>query len=854
VLKILFTDTETRSRLDINVGTDRYTRAAQCMIVTYAFVTGAVKIWLPIFGEPCPQDLRDALDDPEFLIVAHNAAFDRLIYARALKLATGVARWRCTMAGASAHGLPGSLEGLGKVCGLNEDEAKLVDDKKLIDTFCCVQPATGKFIEPTDAPIEWARFCAYAIRDTEALRTIFNRMPQANYTGVNLRSWMLDQLVNERGFGFDVKLAQAASDFLDKARDASRKVMRENTEGQVGSATQAKRLLAYIRHRYGIDIDSLRAGDVRDWLESDDLDPILRTVLTERLEAGKNSGTKFKRALTLVGPEARIRHWCRWSGAGRTGRHAARGMQPHNLPRPAVTTRRPDGFTRAGRIELEPVKAADIDNVIIPFIKGEKLSGNLEGDTGFRGALRDQYARQHTYGGEVAAIHVAERGAGAEAYPGASLVDPTEQSRVPDSSLVQGQPTIRTDGAPAGGAYLLTQPTAQAGGAPLGSGPGKSGSLQFRVADAIRKSQTYTTTVSAFELAAIALRHGIVAAQGNELIVADFKNVETVITAWVAGEESVLHAFRDLFDNPKDKSKDPYRIIAGKMLGKRPEEVNESERQMGKVCILAFGFGGGVAALVNMSLAYQMDLEPLAAVVLPTATPEQLEKADRAWQRAFLTGEDFELERDVYMACDILKQSFRTANPAINQLRYDLNTAILEAVADKNGTVYHVGRCKIWCNASFLVIELPSGRRLLYASPILKQEEVEDPLGGKAWKSRYITYLTVRGRSWRRERAWSGLFVENIVQAIANDVLRAAMLRVHDDTLTAPEIANYLNTLEPYARTAISLHVHDEIGLDVPKGSYPESRFMAVLKQKEKWMDGLPIAADLWTHERYGKR
>jgi hypothetical protein len=67
------------------------------------------------------------------------------------------------------------------------------------------------------------------------------------------------------------------------------------------------------------------------------------------------------------------------------------------------------------------------------------------------------------------------------------------------------------------------------------------------------------------------------------------------------------------------------------------------------------------------------------------------------------------------MACDILKQAFRTANPAINQMRYDLNTAILEAVADKNGTVYHVARCQIWCNASFLVIELPSGRRLLYA-------------------------------------------------------------------------------------------------------------------------------------------
>jgi DNA polymerase len=644
------------------------------------------------------------------------------------------------MAMASAHGLPGSLEGLGKVCGLNEDEAKLVDDKGLINTFCVPQPATGKFIEPEEKPEEWARFCAYAIRDTEALRTIYSRLPQANYQGTNLRSWMLDQLINERGFGFDMKLAHAASDFLDRAREASRKVMKNNTDGQIASATQAKRLLGYIRQRYEIDIDSLKAGDVRDYLESDDLDPVLRTVLEERLEAGKSAGTKFKRGLALVGPENRIRHWCRWSGAGRTGRHSARGYQPHNMARPAITVRRPPGHPHAGRIELEPVKASVIDDVIIPGI-----------------------------------------------YSGAALSNP----------LVYGGP---------------------------------------------------------FEAVAIAVRHGIIAAQGNELVVADFKNIESVITPWIAGERSVLDAFQSSFDNPKDKSQDPYRILAGKMLGKRPEDVNDSERQMGKVCILAFGFGGGVAALVNMAIVYQMDLEPLAAIVLPTATPEQLEKADQAWARAFLRGEDFELERPVYMACDVLKQAFRTANPAINQMRSDLNTAILEAVADRNGTVYHVARCKIWCNASFLVIELPSGRRLLYASPVLKQEEVEDPLGGKSWKSRYVTYLTVLGRSWRRERAWSGLFVENIVQAIANDVLRAAMLRVHDDTWKVPEIAAYLATLEFYARTAISLHVHDEIGLDVPKGSYPEERLLRVLKVKESWMEGLPIAADLWTYPRYGKR
>ena len=98
------------------------------------------------------------------------------------------------------------------------------------------------------------------------------------------------------------------------------------------------------------------------------------------------------------------------------------------------------------------------------------------------------------------------------------------------------------------------------------------------------------------------------------------------------------------------------------------------------------------------------------------------------------------------------------------------------------------------------------------------------------------------------------MFVENLVQATANDVLRAAMLRVHDDTLTVPAIKAYLETLEPYARTAISLHVHDEIGIDVPKGSYSEERLLKVMSAKEPWMVGLPISADTWRHGRYGKR
>jgi DNA polymerase bacteriophage-type len=734
-VKKLFLDTETRSRVDISLGTDLYTHAAECLIVTYAFESGPAQIWEP-WNDPIPPlDLWTVLRDPEYTVIALNTAFDRLILRRALHIEVPVERWRCVMAQGNAHGLPGGLEQLGAVCDLPENLQKLTgDDYKLIDTFCIPQRVTNQFVEPWERPDDWKRFCDYAVRDTESLRAVSLALPTANYTGTNLASWHLDQLVNERGFGFDQALARAAVSFLGDAKVASDAAVFSATDGAVHAATQRDRLLHYIRNKCKVDIDSLKASEVTEWLESDDLEPTVRLLLEERLQAGKSAGSKFATGLQRVGPESRIRHWSRWNGAGRTGRHSGRGYQPHNMARPTRRVRRVNG-----RIELEPVKADYIDSVILPGIYS-------------KAALNDRAV----YGGPNEAV-------------------------------------------------------------------------------------------------ALAVRHAIVAAPGNELMAADFKNIESVITAWIAGEAVQVVAFQDAFDSPKDKSKDVYRILAGKMLGKRPEDVTENERQMGKVCVLAFGFGGGVSALVSMAIAYQMDLDPLPDIVLPTATPEQLFRAERNWRRAFLSGEDFGLEKRVYMACDVLKQQYRTANSAIDQLRKDVDVATKNAIENR-GSVYHVGRCTIWAESSMLIIQLPSGRRLLYVAPELKSELVEDPEGGEPWKSSYITYMTFRGKFWQRERAWSGLFVENIVQACANDVLRAAMLRVHADTLTVPAVRDYLMTLPPEARTSISLHVHDEIVLDLPISSYPIDRFKRVITTKEPWMDGLPITADTWSYPRYGKR
>ena len=741
-MKFCFLDTETRSRTDIGLGNDLYTRDAKCMIVTYApsvfdgykWTDTPTQIWEPWQDPLIPSSLRIAIEDGDVIFVAHNAVFDRFILLRALSIRIALKRWRCTRAQAYSAGLPGSLELLGIVVGLPEDQQKLVDDSKLIHTFCVPQGATDRFIEPWERPDDWRRFCNYAIRDTDALREIYKRLPSCNYVGINLRSWYLDQLVNERGFEFDRQLAVAAVDFLADAKVVSEDIVSRESAGEVHAATQRNKLLKYLREKRGLDIESLKASEVREWLEHDDLDPVVKILLEQRLEASRNPGAKLSRGLRMVGPRNRQRNTIQWNGAGRTGRHSGRGFQPHNMARPALTVRR-----STGKIELAAVKAAYIDEVILPGIRS-------------RAAL--------------------------------------------NNPLVYGGP---------------------------------------------------------YEAVSLAVRHVITAALGNELVTGDFKNIESVITAWISNETLELKAFRDAFANPKDKSLDVYRLQFAAFFGIDPLAVNDTERQAGKVSKLAFGFGGGVGALVTMAAGYQMDLEPLADIILPRATEEQKAKAYKAWRRAFLTDNDFGLECNVYMACDVLKQIYRTTNANIDQMRRDVDYAIKDAIKEPMARVHNVARCKIWSTGSCLNIELPSGRRLLYWFPKVQEEDIEDP-DGRPWTTEYVTYATARGKTWRRERAWAGLFVENIVQAIANDVLRAAMIRVHNDTMSVPEIKAYLDTLPEEERTAICLHVHDEVACDVPKGTYSKERMLSVLIQKEDWMDGLPMSADMWVNVRYGKR
>jgi DNA polymerase len=79
--KSVVIDIETRSQLDLRrVGAARYAADPSTDVWCVGFVIdgGPVQLWLP--GSPVPATIIEAAADPEYLFVAHNAAFERAIW------------------------------------------------------------------------------------------------------------------------------------------------------------------------------------------------------------------------------------------------------------------------------------------------------------------------------------------------------------------------------------------------------------------------------------------------------------------------------------------------------------------------------------------------------------------------------------------------------------------------------------------------------------------------------------------------------------------------------------------------------------------------------------------------------
>ena len=341
----LWFDCETYSECDLKTaGTHRYAEHFSTEIT--------VAQWAIDDGEPVVADLTSyvttgavemlklRLLDPAVTIVAHNSMFDRTLLRHCWGIDVPVERWQDTMIKAMAHGLPGGLDKIGQIVGLEADQAKDKRGRDLIQLFCKPRPKNSTLRRATREthPKEWAEFLEYSRQDIVAMRAIDQRLPTWNYRAGHpeLGIWHLDQRINDRGVAVDLELAEAAIDAVAIEQKRLKAEVQQATNNLVHSASKRDQLLAFICAEYGVDLPDMKADTLRRRVEDPNLPEGVRLLLSLRLESTKTSTAKYKALVNATSADGRLRNTLQFAGAQRTARWAGRIFQPQNMPRPDI--------------------------------------------------------------------------------------------------------------------------------------------------------------------------------------------------------------------------------------------------------------------------------------------------------------------------------------------------------------------------------------------------------------------------------------------------------------------------------------------------------------------------------------
>lgn len=345
-MTILWFDCETFSECDLKAhGTHRYAEhpSTEITVAQWAIDDGEPQVLDVtaldgLYRSNPMQPLFDLLNDPTVTVIAHNSMFDRTLLRHCWGIDVPVERWRDTMVKAMTHGLPGSLDKIGQIVGLEDDQAKDKRGRELIQLFCKPRPKGHTLRRATREthPKEWTEFLEYSRQDIVAMRTIDQRLPSWNYRAGHpeLGLWHLDQRINDRGVAVDTELASAAIDAVAREQARLKAEVVEATDGLVQSASKRDQLLAFICAEYGVDLPGMKADTLRRRIEDPELPEGVKLLLSLRLESTKTSTAKYKALVKATSADRRLRNTLQFAGAQRTARWAGRIFQPQNMPRP----------------------------------------------------------------------------------------------------------------------------------------------------------------------------------------------------------------------------------------------------------------------------------------------------------------------------------------------------------------------------------------------------------------------------------------------------------------------------------------------------------------------------------------
>lgn len=212
--------------------------------------------------------------------------------------------------------------------------------------------------------------------------------------------------------------------------------------------------------------------------------------------------------------------------------------------------------------------------------------------------------------------------------------------------------------------------------------------------------------------------------------VSDYSAIEARLTAWAAGEDSVLESFR--------RGEDVYTATAERMGGMKAG----FDRQRGKATVLGCGYGGGAGALLNLG----------GAKIYPKGTPD-----DVIWEG--LTS---------------LVETWRAAHPHIVSWWKQVHTAF-----DKGGPASRRIPVDVEIVGNDRYVWLPSGRALVYHNCRREYVQPKDRNGKPLpYRRRAWVCDAVVGNGTQRRIVGGPTQVENIIQAIGRDLLTHALVNV----------------------------------------------------------------------------
>ena len=271
------------------------------------------------------------------------------------------------------------------------------------------------------------------------------------------------------------------------------------------------------------------------------------------------------------------------------------------------------------------------------------------------------------------------------------------------------------------------------------------------------------------------LRPALIPAKGNVFVCYDWNAIEARVNPWLSNHASAQEVL-DVFKS----NREIYIREAAGIFHCDEKDVTPQQRSIGKVAILACGFGGGIGAFEAMGRIY--------GVHLPESDAK---RTVNAWRRS---------------------------NPWAVQAWNKLESAYTRAMRNKNHE-FTADKITYMFDGLHLWYALPSGRVLNY--PYAKLDEAGITYAKAAWKP------AATDKEWPRARLWHGIAIENCVQATANDLLRNAC-RVLDQ--------------EGFS-TVATIHDEIVVECKESEADEVCKRVKEIMLTPPKWCADLPLAA-----------